>query len=153
LFPCARGNGLYGAWKGFREVARYGWSGAAPAMAACQPVGSNSLEVSLAQGSQRSIELPRAASIAQSAAEAVASDHALAALRESGGWAVSATDAEIQSATEELLQEGLSVETSSALPIAGLKHLVQRNLVTRDAPVVCVLTASGLRWPVAPPNG
>jgi threonine synthase len=153
LFPCARGNGLYGAWKGFREVVHYGWSGVAPAMVACQPVGSNSLEVSLARGSQHSIELPRATSIAKSAAEAVASDHALAALRESNGWAVSTTDAEIQRATEELLKEGLSVETSAALPIAGLKHLVRRNLVQRDASVVCVLTASGRRWPVDPLKG
>jgi threonine synthase len=153
LFPCARGNGLYGAWKGFREVVRYGWSSAAPAMVACQPVGSNSLEVSLAKGSQHSVELPRATSIARSAAEVVASDHALVALRESGGCAVSATDAEIQSAIEELLQEGLSIETSAALPIAGLKHLVRRNLVQPDAPVVCVLTASGLRWPKTPPIG
>ncbi len=152
LFPCARGNGLYGAWKGFREISRYGWSRAAPAMVACQPVGSNSLEVSLAQGSQHSVELPRATSVAKSAAEVVASDHALVALRESGGWAISATDDEIQSATEELLDEGLSIETSAALPIAGLKQLIQRDLVPRDAAVVCVLTASGLRWPVTPPN-
>ena len=152
LFPCARGNGLYGAWKGFRDVSRYGWSRAAPAMVACQPVGSNSLEVSLARQSEHAIELPRAASIAKSAAEVVASDHALVALRESGGWAVSATDDEIQSATEELLHEGLAIETSAALPIACLKQLVRRNLVPRDASVVCVLTASGLRWPVAPPK-
>jgi threonine synthase len=153
LFPCARGNGLYGAWKGFREVSRYGWSLAGPAMVACQPVGSNSLEVSLAQGSQHSIELPRATSIAKSAAEVVASDHALVAVRESGGWAVSASDDEIQSATEELLREGLSIETSAALSIAGLKQLVRRNLVPQNAAVVCVLTASGLRWPVTPPKG
>jgi threonine synthase len=152
LFPCARGNGLYGAWKGFREVSRYGWSRAAPAMVACQPVGSNSLEVSLAHGSQRSIELPRATSVAKSAAEVVASDHALVALRESGGWAVSVSDDEIRCATEELFREGLCIETSAALPIAGLKHLVRRNLVPPNAAVVCVLTASGLRWPVTPPN-
>jgi len=152
LFPCARGNGLYGAWKGFREALLYGWSLAAPAMVACQPVGSNSLEVSLARQSKHSIELPRAASIAKSAAEVVASDHALVALRESGGWAVSVTDDDIQSATEDLLHEGLSIETSAALPIAGLKQLVRRNLVPRDAAVVCVLTASGLRWSVTPPK-
>jgi threonine synthase len=152
LFPCARGNGLYGAWKGFREVSRYGWSLTAPAMVACQPVGSNSLEVSLSQGSRHSIELPRATSVAKSAAEVVASDHALIALRESGGWGVSATDDEIASATEELLQEGLSIEPSAALPVAGLKQLVRRNVVPRDAAVVCVLTASGLRWPAAQPK-
>ena len=54
LFPCARGNGLYGAWKGFCEAERWGWIDERPAMVACQPVGANSLEVSIQVGSDDS---------------------------------------------------------------------------------------------------
>ena len=64
LFPCARGNGLYGAWKGFRDAQRWGWAADVPAMVACQPLGANSLEVSLRRGEAEVIELPPAESIA-----------------------------------------------------------------------------------------
>ncbi len=65
LFPCARGNGLYGTWKGFRDAQRWGWATDAPAMVACQPLGANSLEVSLQRGDAEVIELPPAESIAR----------------------------------------------------------------------------------------
>ena len=56
LFPCARGNGLYGTWKGFRDAQLWGWTTDVPAMVACQPLGANSLEVSLQRGAADVIE-------------------------------------------------------------------------------------------------
>ena len=41
LFPCARGNGLYGTWKGFRDASEWGWSDRMPAMVACQPAAQS----------------------------------------------------------------------------------------------------------------
>ena len=118
-------------------------------MVASQPTGSNSLQVSMARGVRHSVELPRAPSIAKSAAEVVASDHALSSIRESGGHAVSASDDQIAEATCLLSREGLSVEPSSALPIAGVKALVESGVVTAADRIVCILTATGLRWPIA----
>jgi threonine synthase len=63
------------------------------------------------------------------------------------------SEAEIANASEDLLSEGLAVETGAALPIAGLRRLAERDLLPKAAAIVCVLTASGLRWPVAPPPG
>jgi threonine synthase len=57
LFPCARGNGLYGAWRGFRDARRREWAADSPMMMACQPTGANSLEVSLARGLGEIVEL------------------------------------------------------------------------------------------------
>jgi len=147
LFPCARGNGLYGAWKGFREALEWGWVSTAPAMVGCQPEGANSLEVSLRQGAERAVELPRIESVAVSAAETIADDHALAAIRESGGDALSVTDQEILAATRELGREGLCVEASSALPVACLPRLVESGRYDPADPLVCVLTAAGIKWP------
>ena len=152
LFPCARGNGLYGAWKGFQDAIAFGWTECAPNMIACQPIGANSIEVSLARGSERALELPRVTSVAPSATETVASDHSLKAIRHSGGTAVSASDNEILAAMRELLREGISVEPSSALPVACLEHLLRRRVLDAAAPVVCVLTATGLRWPIPLPT-
>lgn len=153
LFPCARGNGLYGAWKGFREAVAFGWAEETPKLVGCQPIGANSLEVSIAEGAARALELPRIASVAASAAETVAGDQALDAIRRSGGTALSAGEDEIVGAVGEIAGEGLLVEPSSALPVACLGRFLDRRLVDPSAPVVCVLTASGVRWPLAEPKG
>jgi threonine synthase len=147
LFPCARGNGLYGSWKGFLEAKRWGWTDGLPSLFACQPQGANSLEVSLEAGSERVIELPPVDSIAASASESVADDRALHAIRESSGGAASVDDAALLEATAAVGREGIWVEPTSALPIACLAQLVERGTVGGNEDVVCVLTATGTRWP------
>jgi threonine synthase len=147
LFPCARGNGLYGAWKGFRDARRWQWTADHPMMVACQPVGANSLEVSLGQGLGEMVELPPVESVAASTRETVADIHALRAVLESEGEALSAADAEILDAQSMLGQEGLCVEASSALPVACLPRLLATGKVSAGDDVVCVLTGAGMRWP------
>jgi threonine synthase len=147
LFPCARGNGLYGAWKGFRDARRWQWTADHPMMVACQPTGANSLEVSLRRGLGEMVELPPVESVAASTRETVADAHALRALVESEGAALSATDAEILDAQLRLGHEGFCVEPSSALPVACLPRLLATQKVSADDDVVCVLTGAGMRWP------
>ena len=102
LFPCARGNGLYGAWKGFQEARQWGWIDRVPRLIACQPRGADSLAVSIRERSETPIELPPFSSLAYSASESVASLHALRAVRTSGGTALSVPDVEIVAAQAEL---------------------------------------------------
>jgi threonine synthase len=146
LFPCARGNGLHGAWKGFLEARAWGWCEHVPRMGACQPRGANSIEVTLARGADHAVELTPVQSIAASASETVSDDRAIAAVRDSGGFAASCDDASLLDATRALAREGLYVEPSSALPVACLQGLMSDGVLDRDATVVCVLTASGVRW-------
>ncbi len=147
LFPCARGNGLYGTWKGFRDAVQWGWIPAAPAMVACQPAGANSLEASLRCGAAEAVELPPVESVAVSTKETVADTRALQAIRASKGDALSATDAEILQAVEDLAREGLCVEPASALPVACLTRLLAGGMVGPSDVIVCVLTAAGIKWP------
>lgn len=147
LFPCARGNGLYGAFKGFRDAKEWGWTSRIPAMVACQPVGSNSIEASLRSGATGVINLPPAPSIALSARETVADEHALQAVRDSGGDALSATDEELTQAVRDLGAEGLCVEPAAALGVACLPRLLARGRVGTDERIVCVVTGAGIRWP------
>jgi threonine synthase len=149
LFPCARGNGLYGAWKGFRETVEFGWAGRTPAMVGCQPAGANSLEASLQRGAAEAVELPPVESVAVSTKETVSDTRALQAIRASGGTALSATEAEILAAVQDLGREGLCVEASSALPLACLPRLLARVGPGVAGPIVCVLTAAGIKWPEA----
>jgi threonine synthase len=148
LFPCARGNGLYGTWLGLKDQ-----PGPRPRLIACQPDSANSLEASLAAGVAEPLELPPSSSVAFSTRERQADAMALAAISESGGCAVSAPDAAILAAQAELARNGLFVEPSCALPLACLPGLIARGTVARDDAVVCVLTASGIRWTEHMPQG
>ena len=140
-------NGLYGTWKGFRDAQRWSWATDVPAMVACQPLGANSLEVSLQRGEAEVIELPPAESIAASTSETVADRHALEAIRASRGAALSGTDRELVQAMADLGREGLCVEPASALVVACLPRWLAAARPPADAPVVCLLTATGTRWP------
>lgn len=147
LFPCARGNGLYGAWKGFRDALDWGWVASTPHMMACQPQLANSLEVSLERNSSMAIELPPAESIARSVCETIAADKALQAIRESRGAAASSSDTDIIQAVRDLGKEGLNVEAGSAVTVACLPKLIARKELQPESVVVCVLTGGGYRWP------
>jgi threonine synthase len=146
MFPCARGNGLYGAYKGFVDCLDAGSITCLPRLVATQPVRANSIQVSLSRGAVQAIELPPFDSVAKSTSETIASDDALRAIRTSGGTGLSADEEEISQAVLALGDEGLNVEPSAALPVACLLKLCQWDGFDRDRPVVCVLTASGLRW-------
>ena len=147
LFPCARGNGLYGAWKGFRDALDWGWVASTPHMMACQPQLANSLEVSLERNSSMAIELLPAESIARSVCETIAADKALQAIRESRGAAASSSDTDIIQAVRDLGKEGLNVEAGSAVTVACLPKLIARKELQPESVVVCVLTGGGYRWP------
>ena len=147
VFPCARGNGLYGAYKGFLDCHDAGWTARMPRMVAAQPAGANSLEVTLAENASRAVELPPFDSVAKSTSERVASDDALRAIRRTRGSAVSADEDAIRAAVIALGEEGLNVEAGAALPIACLPRLRDAGSLDGQGAVVCVLTATGLRWP------
>ncbi len=147
LFPCARGNGLYGAWKGFQDAIYWRWADRMPAMVACQPAQANSLEASLRSGSASAVALPPADSVARSICETTASDRALSAIRQSGGTAVSATDQEIIEAVRDLGREGINAEASAAVTVACLRSMLEEGNVASNATIVCILTGAGHRWP------
>ena len=147
LFPCARGNGLYGMWKGFQEAYEWGWTDGLPAMISCQPIGANSLEESIRLGVDEAVTLPPIKSVALSTAETVADSHTLVAIRKSSGMALSASDDETLAAVISLGQEGLCVEPSAALSVACLPKMLEEHRISSDSPIVCVLTGAGIKWP------
>ena len=70
----------------------------------------------------------------------------LAALRASGGAAVSVSEGEIRRALVRLLRLGFYVEPTAAVGVAGLELLRLRNEIPREASrVVVVLTGNGLK--------
>jgi len=147
LFPCARGNGLYGAWKGFEILRRTGQIERSPRLYACQPAGANPLERAFVGGLDYVGEVERPYSVATSVRESTADVHALRAVRASGGEGMSAGDDAILSALGRMGADGLCVEPASALPLACLAELRARGQIRPQETVVCVVTGAGVKWP------
>ncbi|MGH7910482.1 MAG: threonine synthase [Candidatus Dormibacteraceae bacterium] len=145
LVPVAYGDGLSGIHRGFRELVAAGAIAREPRLAAVEVYPS--LSTALASG----VEGPRlveqvGASRAQSVATPQGTYQALRALRESEGAAVVVSDQEIASAHRDLRHvEGLFVEFSAALPLAGLRRLRTMGRIGPRERVVMVVTSGGLK--------
>jgi threonine synthase len=147
VFPCARGNGLYGTWKGFCELLDLGLIASVPRMIGVQPEGAASLPAAFAASAAVAAEVEEPHSIATSIRERVASDDALRAIYGSEGMAVAVSDSEILSATKVLAAEGLCVELASGAAYAGTRRLASTGELERGQVVACVLTSAGIKWP------
>jgi threonine synthase len=69
----------------------------------------------------------------------------LAAVRASGGTAVTLSEDEIASATRELALQGIYAEPSGALPSGGLRKLRDARVIREGASAVVVVSGHGLK--------
>jgi len=145
--PVGGGDSLYGIYKGFHELLVLGALERLPRIYACQPTGAAPLVAAQASGgdSVPHVEVDR--SVALSIRESDTGRHALHGVRTSDGSAVPVTDADIMDAAMRLGRLGLSVDPASAASVAGALSALRDGTVADGAPVVCILTASGARWP------
>jgi threonine synthase len=153
VHPVGTGGGLWGAWKGYQELARLGWIDRLPRMVCVQPATSAHFREAFLRGAPRAERFGEAsASIAQSiAADAPiqGGERVLRALYESGGWAEAVTDAEILEAMRWLGREGIAAEPAGAAPLAAVKSAADAGRLAPDEPIVCVVTGSALKQPDA----
>jgi threonine synthase len=138
--PVASGDLLAGVARGFRSHAT---PGRRTLVVACQPVAASPLAASLMAG--HAVELAEHASLARSTSDASTGRLALAAVRDDCAL-VTVEEERIVEATRRLAREGLYVETSSALALAGIEAARARGLADPDAPAVAILTATGRGW-------
>ena len=145
--PTGGGDSIYGVWKGFREIYQAGIVGKQPKMYACQTkIGGDSLVKSFKSKSKNATKVESGDSKAISIRVTQSGDHGLWAINESKGGAYSISEKEIDEALTIIGNHGLCVDPSCAVSLAGaLKSKKEKNLKKSDI-VVCLLTASGLRW-------
>ena len=145
VLPVCYGDALFGLWKGFDEMRRWGWTEGMPRLAAAEVSGS--LAAGLAGDDAMPPAVEReAGSIAVSIDIPRSTAQALLALRRSGGLAVRLGDAEIAAARAALARDGGPfVEASSAAAFAAVGRLGEDGAIGRGDTVVAVATASGLK--------
>ncbi|WP_316519754.1 threonine synthase [Kitasatospora brasiliensis] len=142
--PTGYGELLFGVWKGFSELRRLGLTDRVPRVHSCESAASGPLARAVAEG------LPTARvavgpSDAYSINSPVSGYRGVLAVRESGGRALTVTDAQLSDAQGELARAGLWVELSSAAGLAGLRSLGDGLPDLSEGPVVCVSTSSGFK--------
>lgn len=149
VFPVGQGGMLLGYDRGLRALERAGLIDRRPALVGVQAAPCAPVTQAWAA------EAPTVAPVAEGEtiaggvriAAPARGDQILAAIRRSGGMALTATDDEIRAAHRRLAREGLFVEPTSALPAAALDRLFER--IGGGVEVLLPLSGSGLKVPPA----
>lgn len=151
IYPAGPGIGLLGLWKSLRELEALGWlrQGTMPALVAAQSAHSPVYAEALDSGSTECERHPWAQGIAPGII--IDKPHVdflvLRALRETGGTAVAVDDGAILNVMRRAAQaEGLACAPEGAASLAAAIQLREIGYLTGRERVLCVNTATGLRY-------
>lgn len=134
---------IFGIYKGFTELQRYGLIERLPRLVACEPAAGAPLKRAL-ELDQPVAYVETTASDAYSIAVPVNSYRGVVAVKGSEGVALALTDAEIGAAQRRLSLAGMWSEFSSAIALAGALHAPELGL-GHEGPLVCINTSSGFK--------
>jgi len=144
--PVGGGDGLAGQWRGYQELCRARVIQHPPVWIGVQPRGAAPLVNSFQQEHDRVSPIGEARTVASGLRVTFSGDHALRAIRSSGGTAVAVEDVHILEFQERLARlEGVWVESSGAISVAALPQLLEAGLICPGEKVVCVLTGAGFK--------
>jgi len=133
--------------KGFRELRELGLVAGMPRISVVQADGANPLARSFEEGNGESIQPVQAHTRATAIRIGNPASWRKAAkvIRDTGGWCLDVSEAEIAIAKAEIGAEGLGCEPASAVTLAGLKKLCKESRVSPNESVVLVLTGHTLK--------
>jgi threonine synthase len=153
IHPIGTGGGIFGAWKGYRELAAIGWTRSIPRLHGVQPSACASVVTAADHGRERAVpEGDPNATIAEAIANNVPLDagrRPLRAMRETGGAAVRVGDEEMRDGIRRLGEEGFFAEPAGASTVWAAKRLFERGVIQAGETVVLTVTATGLQQPMA----
>ncbi|OFZ83734.1 MAG: threonine synthase [Bdellovibrionales bacterium RIFOXYD1_FULL_55_31] len=144
--PVGDGNIISGIWKGFYEAYLLGLIDRLPKLVAVQAEKSDAIK--RAHETDGVIRPVSGETIADSISVSIPRDGqaAVAALRESDGFAISVSDSEVLEAIKVLARaEGVFAEPAAAASIAGLKKAVAAGQIRPGERVVALITGNGLK--------
>ena len=146
--PSGGGDSISGIWRGFVDLYKTGQIDELPSLYACQAAAACSLVAAYETEAREVQPVEAGPSIALSIIDGRSGDHGLRAVRDSGGGAIAISDDEIRGAIEIGSRNGIFMDPASAASIAGYLRF---SAAAQSPPstAVCVITASGSRWPNA----
>ncbi len=146
VVPTAGGDLLFGIFKGFQELKTTGLVSKIPGMIVAQGLHANPTVEAVEAGLDRVPETKTADTIAGALRVNFGADHALVAVKESGGFGVAVSDEEILRAQREIASmEGIFTEISSATALAAVSKAISSGRMQKEDKVVAILTGLGFK--------
>lgn len=140
------GDNLAAQYRGYRELADAGVIDSPPQLVAAQAAGAAPLVAALEADSGSPVPVENPSSVASGISTPFAGQHALDAIRESGGTAVGVDDGEIVDGVTTLARTaGVWPEPASATVLPALEKLAARGSIDADDTVVLTITGSGYK--------
>jgi len=144
--PVGGGDMLTAQWRGYQELQRGGVTASLPRMVGIQSESAPPLLQAFRAGAGTVPVLPYANSKISGINVPFTGDHALEALKDSGGVAAGITDEAAFAMQARLAtEEGLWVEPASAAPVAALEGLLARGEIRPAERIVCLLSGAGFK--------
>ena len=150
VYPTGGGTGIVGIWKAFEEMETLGWlDGRRPRMYCVQAEGCAPIVRAFHDGAEHAEPWAGAETIAAGlrVPGAIGDYLILAALRESGGGALTVTDDEMMASVREVAAlEGLFMSPEGAATAAAVPKLLEQGAVSPDEKILLLNTGSGLKY-------
>ena len=151
IYPTGGGTGMVGMWKAFEEMERIGWkrAGVRPKMVSVQAEHCAPIVRAFELGTERSDMWQDARTVADGlrVPKAIGDFLVLRAVRESGGTAMTVTDAEMVRAMRELgSREGISAAPEGGAALHAVKVLMKDGRMKPTDTVVVFNTGGALKY-------
>jgi threonine synthase len=137
---------LAAQWRGWQELHRAGVILKTPRMYGVQSTSAPPLLEAIRSNADHVPTLPYANSKISGINVPFTGDHALLAVRQSGGTVAGLSDDEIFAMQRRLaVEEGIWVEPASAAPVAALSNLLDLGAIHPTERTVCILSGAGFK--------
>lgn len=142
VIPCARGDLLWGIWKGFVEAQRRGWIHSVPKLYAVEPFPRL---VHVIQGRDYRENFKGDSRLLPSIGGETVTYQSFTAIESSGGGAVVVTNKEVEKAQSDLSKKGIFAEGSAAVTWPAVSKLVGAGKIDTNDRVLLMLTSHGYK--------
>jgi threonine synthase len=151
IYPTGGGTGMVGMWKAFEELEAIGWMrrGRRPRMVSVQAEGCAPVVRAFEEGAEKARPWEQASTVADGlrVPRAIGDFLILRAIRESGGTALSVSDAAMVEGMLELgAREGISAAPEGGAALAAIKRLVASGIIAANDSVVLFNTGGALKY-------
>ena len=144
--PVGGGDMFSAQWRGYRELQRARVIQRLPRMIGVQSLSAPPLVEAFEASLDVVTTLPYARSRISGINVSFSGDHALSAVRESGGIAIGVGDDEVFNMQKRMaLEEGIWVEPAGAAAVAALPRLLDQGAINAQERIVCVLSGAGFK--------
>ena len=150
IYPTGGGTGIVGIWKALDEMEQMGWIGSErPQMVCVQAEGCAPIVRAFNAGDEfaEPVDAPHTLAAGMRVPAAIGDFLILRALRESGGTAVTVSDAQMVSGVNELAAtEGIFAAPEGGATLAALRDLRSNGTITPEKRVVLLNTGNAYKY-------